>query len=140
VAFCEGGPCRIWRSGGFPKLSRKIFPLKPFFPFSPLFLPLYLRLQFLHPSKPSLQLSRSGFSPFLSLLPPFSSLYPLPTHSTPFLDPYRTPSETLRNPSLEPPKGPKKALKGPKRPFLGLFMGFPLKPPKGLKYPFLDPF
>jgi len=42
-------------------------------------------------------------------------------------------SEHLRNPSIGPPKSPK-------RPFLGLLGVFPPKPLKGPKTPFLGPF
>ena len=75
--FCEGGPCRIWRSGGFPKLSRKIFPLKPFFPpFYPLFSPLDPFLQFIFSSNASLQLFRPGQKSLSYPPKPSFSLHP----------------------------------------------------------------
>jgi len=95
----EGGPCRIWRSGGFPKLSRKIFPLKPFPTHS-------------HPFPPFFSPSTSSSNSFTSQTPPFNSLaqafnspcYPStlffllqtpPTLSRPLSDLFRTPPESL---------------------------------------------
>jgi len=120
----EGGPCWIWRSGGFPKFSRKIFPLKPFFPLpQPFFLLFDPFLQFFHPLNASPQLSRAGLhQPFLPSQLSFSS--------SDLLKPYRTSSEYLRNPSIGSPKRPKNSL----------FRGTPKTPKKGLKTPFLTPF
>jgi len=104
VEFCEGGPCRIWRSGGFPKLSRKIFPLKPLFPpFHPFFSSSTLSSNSSSPQTPPSQLFRAGQK---SLPYPQSHLF----LSFPSLGPYRTLSEHLRNPSLGSPKRPKTAL------------------------------
>jgi len=126
----EGGPCRIWRSGGFPNFPGKSSPSSPSSFLSPLFLLLDPFLQFLHPSNASLQLSSSGLRPpLLPSYPPFSS----PNPFLPPQGPYQTPSEHLRNPSIGSPKGPK-------RPFLGPFRGTPKTPKKGLKTPFLTPF
>ena len=89
------------------------------------------------PSNTSLQLSRSGLFTLSTLPTPFFLLQTLSFSLQPFLsplsDPLRTPSESLH-------RVPQKALKGPKRPFLGLFRGFPKTPQKGLKTPFLTPF
>jgi len=91
----------VW---GFPEFSRKIFPLKPFFPppnpfFSPRSPP-----PIPPPSKPSLQLSSSGlYQPSLPSYPPFSP----PNPFLPPQGPYRTLSEHLRNPSIGSPKRPK---------------------------------
>jgi len=103
----EGGPCRIWRSGGFPNFPGKSSPSSPS---SPLFLPINPFLQFFHSSNTSLQLSKSGlYQPFLPLHPLF--LLQTPSYLLrPLLDPFRTPSESLH--------------RVPKRPFLGLFRGF----------------
>ena len=111
----EGGPCRIWRSGGFPKLSRKIFPLKPFPPLSHPFSPPRPFPSILPPSNTSLQLSSLSLHQLLlPFYPPFfpSNLF-LPPQG-----PYRTLSEHLRNPSIG-------SSKGPKQPFLGLFRPTP---------------
>jgi len=95
----EGGPCRIWRSRGFPNFPGKSSPSSPYSPFPPLFLPLDSFLQFLHPSKPSLHLSRSGFfapstlPTLFFLLQPLSSSPQLPLR--PLSDPLRTPPESL---------------------------------------------
>ena len=114
-------------SRNFPGKSS---PSSPSQPFTTLFSPLDPCLQFFHPSNTSLQLFRAGlYQPFLPLYP----FFPPPT--LPFsLGPYRTPSEHLRNPSLGSPP------KGPKRPFLGIFRGFPPNPPKGAKNPLFRPF
>ena len=106
----EGGPCRIWRSRGFPKLSRKIFPLKPFPTFShPFFSPRPL-LQFLHSSKPFLHLSRSGLFTLSTPSTPFF-LPSNPSYPTwPFLSSL---SSLLRTPPESPHRVPQKALKGP---------------------------
>ena len=114
----------VW---GFPEFSRKIFPLKPFFPpRNPFFSPSTLSSNYSSlQTPPSTSLDQAFISPgypFLPFLPP-------PT----LLSPYRTSSEHLRNPSIGSPKGPK-------RPFLGLFRGIPKTPKKGLKTPFLTPF
>ena len=101
----------VW---GFPEFSRKIFPLKPFLhPCHPFFPILALSSNSSSPSNAFLQLSRSGPFTFSTLLPLFFSSFSLPTSFSPFLDPYRTSSERLRNLSLRPPKDPQKALKGP---------------------------
>ena len=121
----------VW---GFPEFSRKIFPLKPFsHPFPPLFLPLDPFLQFLHPSKPSPQLSRSGFFSLSTSFTLFLLLRTLPSPFQPFLglpsDPLRTPPESL-------PKASKKPQKAKNT----LFRGFPPKPPKRAKIPLFRPF
>ena len=88
-------------------------------PFSSLFLLFTLFLQFLHPSKPSLQLSRSGFFAFSTPPTSFFLLFTLPTllqSSLALSDPLRTPSESLH-------RVPQKAQKQP-------FLGVPPKPPK----------
>jgi len=110
-------------SRNFPGKSS---PSSPYFPSFPLFLPLTPFLQFFLPSNASLQLSSSGLhQPLLPFLLPFLSfdLF-LPTQGR-----YWPLSEHPRNPSI-----------GPKRLFLGLFKGFPPKPLKGPKTPFLGPF
>ena len=104
----ERGPCRIWRSGGFPNFPGKSSPSSPFFllftPFSPP-RPLF---QFLHPSKPSLHLSRSGCIAFSTLPTIFFFFRFLPFPPQPFLkplsDPHRTPSESLYRVSKRPQK------------------------------------
>ena len=118
---------------GVSRISRKIFPLKPFYPFSPLFLPSTLSFNSLTPQNSPRNSLDQACSPFLLLFPFFPPLQPLPFSFSSSLGPYRTSSEHLRNPSIGSPKGPK-------RPFLGLFRGFPPKPLKGLKTPFLGPF
>ena len=91
--FCAGGPCRIWRSVGFPKLSRKIFPLKPFLLLpQPLFLLLDPLLQFFLPSNAFLQLSRPDQKSLFYPLKPSFALLPL---LKPLLALLRTPSESL---------------------------------------------
>ena len=67
---------------------------------------------------------------FLPQKPPLQLFRP--TLKQAFL-PFRIPSESL-------PRVPKSPPKGPTRPFLGLFRGFPPKPLKGPKTPFLGPF
>jgi len=133
----EGGPCRVWRSRGFPKLSRKIFPLKPFPPIVTPFSPPRPPPQFLHPSKPSLQLSRLGLLPLSTPPTSFFLLQNLPYSfqplHRPLLNPLRTPSESLN-------RVPKRPQKAQKQPFLGLFRGTPKTPKKGLRTPFLTPF
>ena len=126
----EGGPCRIWRSGGFPKFPGKSSPSSPS---PPLFLSLDLFLQFFLPSNASPQLSRAGITPPFLPFPPFYSF------SDPFypLEPSQAPVGPLPNTSGIPPQGLPKA---PKRPFLSLFRGTPKTPKKGLKTPFLTPF
>jgi len=100
----EGGPCRIWRSGGFPKLSRKIFPLKPFSHlFSPFFTPSL-------PSSKSTTLQNPPSNSLDRVLSPFLPLYPFFLLSTPSYPPYfflrrlsdtlRTPPESLHKPFL----------------------------------------
>ena len=69
--------------------------ISPFYPLLPLFLPLGSFLQFLHPSKPSLQLSSSSLYQPLLPLPSFFSSKPLPTLSSPLSDLLRTPPESL---------------------------------------------
>jgi len=101
--FCERGPCRVWRSGGFPKLSRKIFPLKllptlshPFFSPSATFFN-----SFSPQTPPSNSLEQASINPIYH----FSTFYlfrPLPTS----LGPYQTPSRLLRAPSIGSQKGP----------------------------------
>jgi len=87
----------VW---GFPETFPENLPPQALLsPFSPLFLPLNLLLQFLHPSNTSLHLSRSGLIALSTLL----TLFFLPRHSPfllqpflrPLLDPIRTPSESL---------------------------------------------
>jgi len=91
----------VW---GFPEISRKIFPLKPFFPLPNPFFSLSI-LAF-NPSTPqtppSIALAQAFISPCYLSYPPF----PPPT----LIGPYWTPSEHLRNPSIGSPKGPKTAL------------------------------
>jgi len=121
----------VW---GFPEFSRKIFPLKPFFPLlNPFFSPSTLSSNSSSPQTPPFNSLDLAFSPFLPLLPSFSSLQPFFPPFSPFIGLYWILSEHLRNPSIG-------SSKGPKRPFLGLFRGFPPKPPKGPKTPFLGPF
>ena len=124
----------VW---GFPEFSRKIFPLKPFptlpHPFHPFFSHSTLSSNSLTSQNPSFNSLDRAHSPFLSLLPPFYSSQSLLTPFSPFLSPYRTLTEHLRNPSIGSPKGPKQS-------FLGLFRGTPKTPKKGLKTPFLTPF
>jgi len=114
----------VW---GFPETFPENLPpqahLSPFSPPHPF-------LQFFLPSNASLQLSSSGL--YQSSLPSYTPFSP-PNPFLPPQGPYRTLSEHLRNPSIGSPKSPK-------RPFLGLFRGFPPKPLKGPKYPFLGPF
>ena len=129
----EGGPCRIWRSGGFPNFPGKSSPSSPS---HLLFFPAPLSSNSSTPQNPPYNSLDQAFSPFLSPLPNFFSLRPFLKPSSLFLVLYRILSETLRNPSLGPPKGPK----GPKRPFLGLFRGFPPKNPKRAKIPLFRPF
>jgi len=118
----------VW---GFPETFPENLPPQAFiYPFPPFFLAIDLLLQFLPPqTPPSNSLEKAFFtlstSPTLHFLPPNPFL--------PSQDPYRTLSECLRSPSIGSPKSPK-------RPFLGLFRGFPTKPPKGPKTPFLGPF
>jgi len=122
----ERGPCRIWRSGGFPNFPGKSSPSSPSFPLTTLFSPLNPFLQSFHPSNTFLQLSSSGlYQPLLPPLPSFSSSDPLFTPQI-LLKPYRTLSEHLRSPSIG----------SPKRPFLGLFRVFSQTPQKGQKPPF----
>jgi len=127
----EGGPCRIWRSGGFPKFPGKSSPSSPSsHPFPPLLLPLDPLLNSPSPqTSPSNSLVRAFISPHYPFLPYFLSL----TLFLPHQGPCRTSSEHLRNPSIGSPKGLK-------QPFLGLFRGTPETPKKGLKTPFLTPF
>jgi len=98
-------------------------PLHPFSPPRPL-------PPILPPSNTSLQLSSSGLYqpllPSLPFFPPPTPFFHPQTFLRPLSDLLRTPSESLH--------------RVPKRPFLGLFRGFPPKPPKGPKYPFLGPF
>ena len=126
----ERGPCRIWRSGGFPNFPGKSSPSSPSHPFLPLFLLLAPFLKFIHLSKPFHQLSRTGLIALSTLFFFLQTLSYLPQ---PFLrsllDLLRTPSESLH-----------RVPKGPKQPFLGLFRGTPKTPKKGLKTPFLTPF
>ena len=101
-------------SRNFPGKSS---PSSPSFPLSPLFLPLDPFLQFFLPSNASLQLSRSAHSPFLPFSPSFFFPEPFLPSFSPFLGPYQTLSEHLRNPSIGPPKGPKRPQKAPNSPF-----------------------
>jgi len=87
----------VW---GFPEISRKIFPLKPF---STLFSPPRPPPQILHPSNAFLQLSRAGLHQ-LSL--PSQTPFSPPNPNLPPQAPYWTSSEHLRNPSIGSPKGP----------------------------------
>ena len=77
-------------------------------PFSPIFLPFDPLLQFLHPSKPSRHLSRSGCIALSTLFTLFFFLRFLPCPLSPFLSPYRTlprtPSESLHRTSKRPQK------------------------------------
>ena len=98
----------VW---GFPETFPENLPPQALLsPPQPCFLPLDHLLQFLHPSKPSLHLSRSGL---FTLSTSLTHFFPSSTPSTslsPILGPYQTPSEHLRNPSMGSPKGPKTAL------------------------------
>ena len=106
----EGGPCRIWRSGGFPNFPGKSSPSSPF-PSPTIFLLFDPFLYFFLPSNAFLQLSSSSlYQPLLPSYPPFSP----PNPSLPSQGPYQTSSEHLRNPSIG----------SPKRSFLGLFRAF----------------
>ena len=106
----ERGPCRIWRSGGFPNFPGKSSPSSPSPTLSTPFSPLDPFLQFFLPSNASLQLSRESlYQPFLPLLPLpflFFSFFVLPTLLRPPSDLFRTPSESLHR----VPKRPKKIL------------------------------
>ena len=127
----EGGPCRIWRSGGFPKFSRKIFPLKPFLPpFHPFFFPSTLSFNSSFTQTPPSNSLEQALISLFYLATPFFSSKPLPTSSRPLPDLFQTSPESLHRVSQRPPK----------RPFLGLFRGTPKTPKKGLKTPFLTPF
>ena len=102
-------------------------------PFSPLFLPLHLSFNSLTFQNP---LSNSLDPAFYRLFYPYHSFFPPPTpfylpqpFLSPLSDPLRTPPESLH----KLPKRPKIALFSP-------FRGFPLKPLKGPKTPFLGPF
>ena len=107
----------VW---GFPEFSRKIFPLKPFPPLFAPFSPSRAFPPILSPPQtpPSNSLEQVCISPFY----PLALLF--------FLQLLPTLSRHLLATSIGPPK----------RPFLGLFRGFPPKLPKGPKYPFLGPF
>jgi len=104
----ERGPCRIWRSGGFPNFPGKSSPSSPSSSLFTTFSPLDYLLQFLHPSKPSLHLSRSGFVALSTLQTLFFLLRILPFPLQPFLrplsDPLRTPSESLHRAFKRPQK------------------------------------
>ena len=105
----------VW---GFPEFSRKIFPLKPCstlfhlfsssHPFPPIPLP---------PQNPLSTSLDQVNSPFLPFQPHFFSSEPFLLPLSLFIGPYRTLSETLRNPSLGPPKGPYRPKKTLFRPF-----------------------
>jgi len=102
----------VWGvSRNFPGKSS---PSSPSFPFSPLFLPHDLLLQFLPPSKPSLQLSRSGLFP-LSTSPTLFLL--LRTPLSPFQPFLRSLSDPLRTPLESLPKASKKSQKAKNGPF-----------------------
>ena len=125
----EGGPCRIWRSGGFPNFPGKSSPSSPSHPFPPFFSPSTLSSNSFAPQTPpsnSLEQALSAFSTLSSLLFLF---LPLPTSLRPLSDPFRTPPESLH-----------RVPKRPKQPFLGLFRGIPKTPQKGAKNPLFDPF
>ena len=94
----------VW---GFPEISRKIFPLKPSFPFSPLFLPSTFSFISFTPQTPPSNSLEQAYSPFLPLLPSFSSSDPFLFPFSLFLGPYQTLSKHLRNPSIGSSKGPK---------------------------------
>ena len=121
----------VW---GFPEISRKIFPLKPYSTlFHPFFSPLAASSNSSTPQNPPFTSLDQAYSPFLPSTPPFFSLRTLPTSSGPFLVHYRTLSEHSRNPSIGSPKRPQKAL-------FRAFRGFPPKPPKRAKIPLFRPF
>ena len=109
VLVASGG---LGVSRNFPGKSSPSSPSPPFF--TP-FLLLNPFLQFPHPSKPSLQLSRLGLLPLSTPPTSFFLLQNLPYSfqplHRPLLNPLRTPSESLHRIS--------------KRPFLGLFRVFP---------------
>ena len=110
----------VW---GFPEFSRKIFPLKPFFTLPNHF--FSSSTLYFNPSSPQTPPFNSLGQAKKAFLPP-KTLFSLHSLLKPLSALLRTPSESLH--------------RVPKRPFLGLFRGFPPKPPKGLKYPFLGPF
>ena len=124
----------VW---GFPEtFPENLPPQAPFNPFPPFFLPLTPSSNSSTPQNPPSNSLDQILSPSLPFLPPFYPSSPFPSPLSPFLTLYRTLSEHPRNPSIWSLKDPKR----PKRPFLGLFGGFPPKPSKGPKYPFLGPF
>ena len=92
----EGGPCRIWRSGGFPNFPGKSSPSSPssllFTPFSP---PSTLSSNFSTSQTPSSNsLEQATISPPY-LFHPFFLTYLLPTFSRSLSGLLRTPSESL---------------------------------------------
>jgi len=77
-------------------------------PFNPFFSPSTPFSNSFTPQNPLSTSLDQAASPFLPLLPSFSSSVPFLFPLSPFLGPYRTLTEHLRNPSIGPPKGPKK--------------------------------
>ena len=121
----------VW---GFPETFPENLPPQALpTPFSPFFLPLDPSSNSFAPQTPPFNsLEQACISPFYPSLPSFFSFSPfLPLR--PFLGPYRTSSEHLRNPSIGSLKGPKTALFRP-------FRGIPKNPQKGAKNPLFDPF
>ena len=118
----------VW---GFPETFPENLPPQALpTPFHPFFSPSTLSPNSFTPKTPP---SNSLAPTFISLCYPPTLLFS-PNSFPSSQVPYRTSSEHLRDPSIGSPQ------KAPKRPFLGLFMGFPPKPLKGSKTPFLGPF
>ena len=107
----------VW---GFPETFPENLPPQALLPpFPPFFSPLILSTNSFTPQTPSsTSLVQAFISPHYLSYPPF------------LLQPPHTLSEHLRNPFIG----------SLKRPFLGLFSGFPPNPLKGPKTPLLGPF
>jgi len=105
----------VW---GFPETFPENLPPQALrHPFSPIFLPSPSSSNSFTPQNPPSNSLERVISPFLPLTHLFLLLRtPLspPSH---FLVPYRTLSEHLRNPSIGPPKGPKRSKTAVFRPF-----------------------
>ena len=76
----EGGPCRIWRSGGFPNFPGKSSPSSPSPPSSTPFSPSTLSFNSFIPQTPP---SNSLEQAFISLFYPPNSLFLPPTSLNP---------------------------------------------------------
>jgi len=103
----EGGPCWIWRSGGFPNFPGKSSPSSPSLPLStPFSPPSTLSSNSSSPqTPPSNSLDQASISPFY-LFPSFFLICLLPTSPRSLSDLLRTPPESLHR----VPKRPKTAL------------------------------